>query len=484
MTPQEQALVSSFLEQVIPYLQENPLADNALVDYRDYANLEATFDTAITPEGVNEEALLASMHAYLNHCVRTRHPQFWGKLYSSYNIPALVGEMLSNLTNTSMATYVGSPVATLIENKMVEKMGQRVGFENGDGIFVSGGTQANLVAVLSARNRIDETIKRAGIRHQPQLALFVSDQAHYSFLSAANILGIGIDNVVRVKSNALGQMDVDALEARIQEAIEQDKRPFFVAATAGTTVLGAFDPIAQIAQVADQYGLWFHIDGAFGGSALLSQRHRSLLAGCELAHSFTWDAHKMMGAPLPCSVILMREKGWMYDACTTGDVTSASRYIFHDLDETSFDLGQKSIQCTRKVDALKLWFAWKYYGDDSYEQRFDHALDTATYAAQQIEASPYLALTFPRQFVNLCFHYTPAGDHDLDVFTKSLQQQLIQKGLVYINYTQVKGRPTLRVNVINPEVGRDEIDYLLNAVVEAGQAQEQNLSLVSANGDV
>ena len=188
MTPEEQELMTSFLRLVMNYLQRNPLKENVLLDYQDYESLEKKFDTSIGKKGILQEELLSSVQSYLKYCVRTNHPQFWGTLRAGYNIPSLVGEVLSDVTNTSMSTYDASPVATLIENKLIKKMTDIVGFNDGDGIFVTGGTQANLVAVLSARNALDPNIKKTGLRQQRDLVLLISDQAHYSFISAANVL--------------------------------------------------------------------------------------------------------------------------------------------------------------------------------------------------------------------------------------------------------------------------------------------------------
>lgn len=473
MTPEEHELMTNFLKLVMSYLQSNSLTDNALVDYHDYESLEKKFDTSIGKKGVLEEELLASVQTYMQYCVRTIHPQFWGTLRAGCNIPSLVGEILADITNTSMSTYGGSPVATLIENKLIKKMANIVGFNDGDGIFVTGGTQANLVAVLSARNAFDPNIKKTGLRRQHDLVLFISDQAHYSFISAANVLGLGVENIIRVKSDQLGRMDTEALEIAIQTAIKVNKTPFFIGATAGTTVLGAFDPINEIAHIASKYNLWLHIDGAFGGSALLSNRYNSLLAGSELADSFSWDAHKMMGVPVPCSVILMRNSGVLYDACTTTDVTIASSYVYHNIGGESFDLGEKSLQGTRKVDVLKLWFAWKYYGDEGYENRLNHVVELAQYAEQKIKMTPFLEMVFPRQFVNLCFRYKPKAGKNADQLNILVQKQLMQKGQAYINYTQVKGLTMLMLNVVNPLVDKEDIDYLLNSVIKMGQEQDE-----------
>ena len=473
MTPKEHELMTNFLKLLMNYLQSNALENNVLVDHQDYESLEKNFDASIGKKGVVEDELLSSVQTYMQYCVRTFHPQFWGTLRAGYNIASLVGEILADITNTSMSTYEGSPVATLIENKLIKKMTDLVGFSDGDGIFVSGGTQANLVAVLSARNTLDPNIKITGLRQQHDLVLFISDQAHYSFISAANVLGLGVQNIIRVKTDQLGRMDSEALELAIQTATKENKIPFFLGATAGTTVLGAFDSIEDIASIASKYNLWLHVDGAFGGSALLSNRYNSLLAGSELADSFSWDAHKMMGVPVPCSVILMRKSGVLYDACTTTDVEETPSYVYHNIGSESFDLGEKSLQGTRKADVLKLCFAWKYYGDEGYENRLNHVVELAQYAEQKIMMTPYLEMAFPRQFVNLCFRYKPKAGENADQLNMRVQKQLMQKGQAYINYTRVKGLTVLMLNVVNPLVDEEDIDYLLNCVIEIGQEQDE-----------
>ena len=473
MTPKEHELVTDFLKLLMNYLRSNALKDNVFVDYHDYDSLEKKFDASIGRKGVGEDELLSSVQTYMQYCVRTFHPQFWGTLRAGYNISSLVGEILADITNTSMSTYEGSPLATLIENKLIKKMAELVGFNDGDGIFVTGGTQANLVAVLSARNTLDPNIKKKGLRQQHDLVLFISDQAHYSFISAANVLGLGVENIIRVKSDQLGRMDTEALELSIQTAIGSGKIPFFIGATAGTTVLGAFDSIEVIANIASKYNLWLHVDGAFGGSALLSNRHNSLLVGSEMADSFSWDAHKMMGVPVPCSVILMRDSAVLYDACTTTDVEVTPSYVYHNIGGESFDLGEKSLQGTRKADVLKLWFAWKYYGDEGYENRLNHVVRLAQYAEQKIKMAPLLEMAFPRQFVNLCFRYKSKSEKNSDQINILVQKQLMQKGQAYINYTRVKGLTVLMLNVVNPLVDEEDIDYLLDRVIEIGHEQDE-----------
>ena len=174
-------------------------------------------------------------------------------------------------------------------------------------------------------------------------------------------------------------MRPEALDAAIYASKAEGAVPFFVGATAGTTVLGAFDPIEAIADICEQHGLWFHIDGAWGGSALMSDKLRHLLAGCERADSFAWDQHKMMGLPLVCSTILFRQRGLLAQMNHVG----GSDYIFHETGVET-DLGPLSLQCGRRVDALKLWLAWKDKGDAGWGRMVDSYMELADYLESKI----------------------------------------------------------------------------------------------------
>ena len=183
--------------------------------------------------------------------------------------------------------------------------------------MVSGGSQANLIAMMMARHQAMPDIKAKGLTGQTLVA-FVSDQAHYSAQKAANLLGIGTDNLIAVASDAQGRLCPQALAIAIETSLEQGHLPFFIGLTAGTTVLGAFDPVMECRAIANQHGMWLHIDGAWGAPVLFSQHHRHLLNGSDLADSFAWDAHKLMNVPITAAVILTRHQGLLELACGGG----------------------------------------------------------------------------------------------------------------------------------------------------------------------
>jgi len=449
---------------IFKYIEENAKKETPVVQFEPPDVLKSQIDLTIGQEGVSIEELLKFIeNQYLKYSVRSGHRQFFNQLFGGFSPVGFFGDVVTSLTNTSMYTYEVAPVVTLLEKAVIHKMLSLVGFEQGEGTFVTGGSNANYMALLCARNKTKPTIKTTGFSNN-DLVLFVSDQAHYSFERAADLLGIGSHQVVKVKTDNKAQMRVDELEKEIVNHLEQGKKPFFVAATAGTTVLGAFDPIQQIAALAKQYDMWCHIDGAFGASVLLSRQHKYLLAGSELADSLTWDAHKMMGATLMCSAFLIKAPDLLRQTCAVG----GTEYLYHDEAE-SYDLGQISLQCGRRVDALKLWLLWKYYGELGYERCIDRLFELAEYATQRVIEHPNLELMAPTQSLNICFRYQPHHQTDINAFNITLREQLRQSGQSLVNYAWFKGHVVIRLVIVNFDLSKEDIDTFFDNLLRVAE---------------
>ena len=467
--PEEGKYLDAMLKLISKYIKTINDSHSSVIDYQSPEDLKEAFDLPISEVGTSFDEIISAAESYLDKSVKTTNKFFFNQLYGGFNIIAILGEILASLTNTSMYTYEVAPLATLIEKELIGKMNACVGFHHGTGQFVTGGSNANLIAVLCARNKAIPGTKEKGLRLEKSLTMFVSDQAHYSFLKAANVLGIGADNVILVKTDDNGRMLIEALEKEICESIQQGKKPFFVAATAGTTVQGAFDPINEVANIARKYDLWLHVDGALGGSALLSRKHRSLLKGCEIADSFTWDPHKMMTIPLVCSVILVKDKAILSQTCSSG----GTEYLFHDYENQAYDLGPMSLQCGRRVDALKLWLSWKYYGDLGYEVRIDRLFELTEYASEVVLNETHLELMHPTQSVTVCFRYIPNGNGDFNEFNLRLRDRLIKSGKSMINYSYLDGHIILRLVFVNPEVNTSDVDILFKNLLKIGKSLTQ-----------
>ncbi|MCU4173671.1 pyridoxal phosphate-dependent decarboxylase family protein [Carboxylicivirga sp. N1Y90] len=459
-------ILESSFEKIRTYIRNNNNSDS-IVKFKKPSELNTLIGVQVEEQNVTENEFLDLIDKYLDYSVKTGNKQFLNQLYSGFNFPAFIGEVFSALANTSMYTYEVAPVATVIETEMVRLMNSYAGYKNGDGIFVSGGSNANLIAMFSARNRIIPECRVDGYDTKHKLKAFVNEQAHYSFETAANILGIGAKNVVKVKSDAKGKMIPDELQKEINECIDRGKKPFFVVATCATTLLGAYDPIPQLADICEKHKLWLHADGSFGGSLILSETHRHLMKDIERTDSFAWNPHKLMNIPLICSALLVKKRGTLQHNIT--DINTD--YIYHDIDQIE-DLGKKSIQCGRKVDAVKLWFAWKYFGLKGYKQRIDNLINMATYAESIVANHPQLELMSERQSFSVCFRYLPKKGGDLNKFNLELRENLRKSGKSIVNYSYLNKQLTIRLITANGELAKSDIDLFFENLLSEAQNLE------------
>lgn len=405
------------------------------------------------------------IHQYLDYSVKTGNIHFYNQLFSGFSTLGYTGDAIVAATNASMYTYEMSPVATLMENELIKKMCQLIGYDNGGGTFVTGGSNGNFLALLAARHKQNPDSKIEGLFNQRRLVGFVSKDSHYSMLKAANQSGIGLNNIIQIPVDSDGKMRLDYLESNIEKVKKKDDIPFFVAATAGTTVRGAFDSINEIGDLCKAHNIWFHIDGSWGGAVLFSSKHQSLISGLEKSDSFTWCAHKILGVPIICSMTVVKDRSIL----ETINQVSGTDYLFHD--NGHMDLGQLSLQCGRRVDVLKLWLIWKYYGDSDLEKQIDRLFDLASYAKKKVVDSPILALIPPVEFLNICFQIKPKNipDKNLNSFNILVRNQLIKEKGIMVNYANIGENTCIRLITTNLDLQKTHIDLFfesLHAVVD------------------
>lgn len=458
-------ILAQVFEKINDYLKKD-----TLIDYKAPFELQDAINFSIAEKGVSESEFLALINKYLDYSVNTNHPQFLNQLYSGFNFPAFIGEIFTALANTSMYTYEVAPVATLIETEMIQLMNNYVGYTNGDGIFVSGGSNANLVAMFSARNQIAPESRHKGYDKNLKLRAFVNEHAHYSFANAANIIGIGTESLIKIKADENGRMIPEILEQQLIASKKRGETPFFVGVTCATTLLGAYDPIDEIAEICQKYNVWLHADGSFGGSIILSNQHRYLLKGIEKTDSFAWNPHKLMNIPLICSALLVKTKGTLHHNIADVDAD----YLFHDLNLVE-DLGKKSIQCGRRVDAVKLWFAWKYFGTAGYEKRIDNLIRLAQFAEQKVLNRTNLELLAPRQSFTICFRYVPEIEIDINQFNLQLREELRKSGKSLVNYGYIGEKLAIRLVITNGEMQEKEVTLFYEQLLETASVLEKNI---------
>ena len=240
-----------------------------------------------------------------------------------------------------------------------------------------------------------------------------------------------------------------------------------VLATAGTTVRGAYDPISAIADVCEESGFWLHVDGAMGGSAVLSERHGALLEGSERSDSFAWDAHKLLGVPLSCSAILVRERGQLFDS-----LSEQATYLFQN-DSDEYDLGEISLQCGRRNDALKLWAAWQHHGDRGFGERIDRLFALTRYAESIVENDPDLELACPVESITVCFE---VKGYRSDALCEALRRS----GQAIVGYSIVGSRKVVRLAVTNGAHTEADLDRFFIELKKAAKPEMRGANTVNA----
>ncbi|XP_029442995.1 glutamate decarboxylase 1-like [Rhinatrema bivittatum] len=427
------------------------------------------------------EQILVDCRDTLKYGVKTGHPCFFNQLSSGLDIVGLAGEWLTATANTNMFTYEIAPVFIVMEEIILKKMHELVGWgENeADGIFSPGGTISNLYSVLVARYKYFPDVKTKGMMALPQIVLFVSEHSHYSLEKASAVLGIGTDNVIAVKSDERGKIIPSDLEAKILEAKKKGQTPFYVCTTAGTTVYGAFDPLANVADICEKYGLWMHVDAAWGGGLLMSKKHAFKLNGIERANSVTWNPHKMMGVPLQCSVILIREKGLLH-ACNHLN----AGYLFQPDKQynIAYDTGDKTIQCGRHVDVFKLWLMWKAKGTCGFELQINKCLELAEYLYKKLKTQENfeLVLDTEPELTNVCFWYIPQSlrkiqnkterNKKLDQIAPKIKAQMMEEGATMVSYQPLGDKVNFfRMVLSNPAAKKSDVDFLIKEIERIGK---------------
>ncbi len=420
--------------------------------YRSPKELHEELDLGLSAEGTADEVLFEALRSILARTPRTTSTRFFNQLFGGRGDIGTIGELLAALLNSSMYTFKAGGPQVLIERELTRRMARLAGFEEGEGIFTPGGSMSNFTGMLLARNVHQPRAREEGVGGR-RMTVYASQLCHYSIPKNAGMLGIGRENVRRIATDERGRMLPDALRRAIGEDRSAGCDPFLIVGTCGTTVLGAFDPVEELVEIAREEGLWLHLDAALGGSLLLSDRARGLLAGCEAADSMTWNAHKLLGVPLSASVILTRQKGHLF-----GSLSQKASYLFQS-DEDDYDLGTRSIQCGRRNDALKLWAVWKSQGDRGLATRVDRLLELARYAAARIRDIKGLVLAKDPESVTVCFEVEGRRSEEVCELLRREQRALVGYGIV-------DGRRVIRLACVTDDIEESDLEVFFEEVLE------------------
>lgn len=421
---------------------------------------------------VSAEQLDKWVDIFQAESVATNHPLFMNQLYGHIHDVGLLGDMLTSHVNTSMATYEIAPFFTLIEKEVIAQLAREIGFTQWDGLMTPGGSLSNMQAMLMAKDQRFPEARAKGAKSLPELCIFVSDQAHYSFVKFAQVLGLGQDSVVKIASTPRGTLRPEALVTAIQEVITAGKIPLMIAATAGTTVSGVYDDLEALGELARAHHMWFHVDGSYGGSLLLSHQAERL-KGIDQADSVAWNPHKMLGVPFHCPALITRHKGALEASLSTD-----ASYLFHD-DETQFNLGQKSLHCGRRPEAFKFWLTWQAYGRQGLQQRVENMLSGAQALAEAVKAHPHCELLCEPEAPIVCFQYQPQTlpAEQWSDFQEHLRTTVFNTGKILFNYAHIADKTVLRCVITHPDFQASHAEHILKTLDQTAVQLTQEYAL-------
>lgn len=394
-------------------------------------------------EGLKDTELQELLENLILHTPRTATRGFFNQLFGGRHGKAILGELLSALLNNSMYTYKAGGPMIGVEKEILRQISLLVGYgDQANGTIAPGGSMTNFMALLMGRDAYLQSTDHAGV--PANMILYTSKESHYSVPKNAAFAGIGRQNVRFIATDEQGCMKVAALEEQLQEDRRAGLQPFFINATAGTTVMGAFDPLEKLADLADRYKLWLHVDGAYCGSVIFSDRHRHLVEGAQRAHSYSFNAHKMLSVPLSCSIIVTRDPQQLYQS-----FANDADYLYQ-TDEDDWNPGKTSLQCGRRNDALKFWTLWKAIGTRGLKEMVEHQFHLADVARDYIRQNSDYTLFSYDESIGVCFNYQ-------DIPPQELCTKLYEEGELMVGYGQSQGQVFIRLVTVNASNTKEDI---------------------------
>jgi L-2,4-diaminobutyrate decarboxylase len=372
---------------------------------------------------------------------------------------AALAELVSAMLNNGMAVYEMGPASTPIELSLIEWMCGKLGMpDSAGGVMTSGGSLGNLTALLAMRQaRAGYDAWARGAHEGPPLAVIVSSDAHYSVSRTLRVMGWGDGGAVAAKVDEKHRLTAAAVERAVTEARGQGRRVIGIVAAAGSTATGAYDPLDELADFAASTDLWLHVDAAHGGGAALSLGQRHKLRGIERADSVVWDAHKLLMMPALVTAVLYKRGEHAYSA-----FAQQASYLFADSapDDHWWDLGTRTLECTKRMMAIELWCALRVHGEAWFGEVVDRLVVLAAALAAKVDAAPDFELALDPEANIVCYrHRGPAGD--LDAHNRALRQRVVEDGRFYVVGTQLAQGYFLRSTIMNPLIEESDLDELL-----------------------
>ena len=380
----------------------------------------------------------------------SNHPRFFGFVPGPASSISWLGDIMTSAYNIHAGGSKLAPMVNCIEQKLLRWLCDQVGFgAQAGGVFVSGGSMANITALTAARdNKLDDETLHLGVA-------YISDQTHSSVAKGLRIIGIPNKRIRKIPTNPDFTIRTDLLEEQIQKDSKDGLIPFVIIGTAGTTNTGSIDPLKELSDIAKRYQMWFHIDGAYGASILLSPKYKHLLEGAELADSISWDAHKWLYQTYGCAMVLVNDVQHLFHSFHVNP--EYLKDIEGDLDHiNTWDIG---MELTRPARGLKLWLTLQILGTDLIGSAIEHGFQLADWAEEAVRELPDWEIVSPSQLAMVNFRFAPKGlsKEQTDTLNEQISKKILDNGYAAVFTTVLHGQTVLRICALHPEAEKEDM---------------------------
>ena len=447
-------LVTLFLEDEI----QNPVAE-----YINPKDVNKVLDITLQESAISKVEYKKILTKLLLKSTKSSSKLFFNQLFGGRHSKAVLGDLLAVILNNSMATYKIAGPQVSIEKEILSKIYSLIGYNNkAGGTFPTGGSMSNFMSLVMARDKVNVISNKS---NKKRLIAYSSENSHYSISKNASFSGIGKENVRYIKSDQYGRICKDDFENQINNDISNGFLPFYLNATAGTTVLCAFDNIEELVPICRKHEIWIHLDGAFGGAVIFSEKYKYLVKGINFTDSFCFNAHKTLGAPISTSLLVVKDKNDLYNSFNN---SASYLYQTHDSD---FNLGQTSFECGRRNNALKLWTMWKAIGSKGIAKIINHEFKLANFARNYvINNSNYKIYSFENS-LSICFNYKNFDPEDLCT-------QLYENNLLMVGFGHFHANKFIRLVTVNSENSTNNLSNFFQILEEYCERNEANIKKV------
>ena len=434
-------------------------------------------DTILPEKGLGEEAVFNEIRKkILPNLLRTPSTDYMAHLHGPSLTETIASELIISTFNQSMDSWDQSPVATEIEVETVRHLCTLYGYDdNSDGVFTSGGSQSNQTAIIIARDhfckeRLHHNVQKSGLPENfSKLRMYTSEISHFSMEKSAHILGLGYDCVVKVPVDSRKKIDIQALNSLIEEDKKQGNIPFLIVGTVGTTDFGSIDPLEELHKIAEKNGMWLHADAAYGSGVIMSSKYRERVQSLSLCDSITVDFHKMFLMPISCSAVLLK------DGRTFESLTIHADYLNREEDEEDgyTNLVDKSLQTTRRFDALKVWTSFQMRGKDGWSKIIETSMENAHFFYSELKNDGDFRVLCEPEISSVVFRFVvknERSDDKIDEINKKIRRTLIHEKGIVIGQTVSDEKVFLKFTLLNPLITHEKLLELKSLIKDIGKS--------------